>query len=211
MLLAMGTRVWVVIFLLIELLHPRIVASGQAKGKVPTKTATVSVLVTDTFGMPLPTARIEMRRLEGRKELPIEIAGSTARDVPYGIYRISAELSGFRIDSRTVEVDQPVKWFMLALALGEIEGPSTRDLRGRIESPTGTFEQVWVKLVGIYSHTIREAPVNEKGHFVIDDVQRGAYLIIILEPGRVLKVQQFGHFFSPADIRGEEMVIKLSQ
>lgn len=205
----MRTELWPVI-LFSGLLYPGVVAPGQVKNVEPTKVATISALVTDTFGALLPNAQIEIRRLDGDPKMPMQINGSIARGVPYGTYRISAELGGFTIGSRTVEVDQPVKWVTLALALGEIEGPSTRDIRGRVEPPMETVRPVWVKIVGIYSHVVKEAPVNEKGHFLIEDVHRGAYLVMVLDPGHVLKVQQFRHFFPPAAPRGEELVITLS-
>lgn len=169
--------------------------------------STVSVLVTDTFGALLPGAQIEIRRLHEGKELPVQLSGSAARSVSFGTYRISARVSGYAAASRTIEIDQPVKWTTLALALGEIEGPSTRDIRGRIEPLVETARPIWVKLVGIYSHVVKEAPVNEKGRFLIEGFLPGEYLAIVLEPGRVLKVQPFGH-----KIRDDaELVIRLSQ
>jgi hypothetical protein len=166
---------------------------------------TVSVLVTDTFGALLPSAQIEGRRLYEGKELPVKFSGTTARSLPFGTYQISAVVSGYTAASRRVDVDQPVKWITLALALGEIEGPSTRDLPGRIEPFPETARPIWVKLLGIYSHVVKEVPVNEDGHFLIEGVLPGEYLALVLEPGRVLKVQPFGLQFR-ADA---ELVIKL--
>lgn len=193
------------IILLAGLGYPQLCLSGQKTDSG--EMATIWVLITDTFGALLPGAQIEIRRLHEGKELLVEFSGSTARDVPFGTYRISALVSGYAADSRTIEVDQPLKWITLALALGEIEGPSKRDIHGRIEPLAETARPIWVKLIGIYSHTVKEAPVNEEGRFLIEGVLPGQYLAIALAPGRVLKVQPFVHKFRD----DAELVIKLSE
>jgi hypothetical protein len=183
------------------LVHPHLIVLGQQPDSK--EIGAVSIFVTDTFGAPLPTARIGIRRLHEGKEFPVEFRGA----VPFGTYRISALLSGYTAATKIVEVDQPVKWVTLALALAEIEGPSSRDIRGRIEPLIQASPPIWVKLVGVYSDVVHEAPVNEKGRFVIEGVLPGDYLAIVLAPGRVLKTQPLALKFRD----NAELVTKLSR
>jgi hypothetical protein len=89
-------------------------------------------MVTDTFGVLLPSAQIEIRRFGESNILPVKTSGHTVQDVPVGTYQVSASLSGYTTATRTVDIDRQAGWITLALALTEIEGSSTRAIRGRV-------------------------------------------------------------------------------
>ena len=79
-------------------------------------------------------------------------------------------------------------------------GLSLRAKRGETARP------MWVKLLGIYSRVVKEAPVNGNGRFLIEGVLPGEYVAVVVVPGRVLKIQRFRHRFRD----DAELVVKLS-
>ena len=190
-------KIWLAILFLCSA-HPGSCFSAQARRAASAEMATLSVVVTDTFGALLNNPQISIRRLDKGKRLPIKTRGSAAQGIPFGTYEISASLSGYTDATRTVKVDRKVHWITLALALGEIEGPSGRDLNGRIVLPMNPPQQMWIKLVGVYSDVVEVARVDEKGFFLIENVLPGDYFIIVLQPGRVLKNQRYTRNFGDA-------------
>lgn len=64
--------------------------------------------------------------------------------------------------------------------------PTALSLIGRVIGLT-SFEDVWIRLTGVYLNVQLEVPISSAGAFSVPKVPNGAYLLLVLRGHELLK------------------------
>lgn len=184
---------WAVVALAISLLQVSAVAQQQSRK------ATVHIVIVDGFGRDLGEAKkIDLfKDTDSGKNLADRFHGNIAKDVPYGVYSVSAYTVGFFSGQATAQVFKPDVWVVIGLAPGE-EGPmypaARLQISGTIKNLDLTEEPVYVRLVAVYSDFAMDTRAEASGHsanFTLAGViYNGKYILVTIGKTKVLDVRQ---------------------
>jgi hypothetical protein len=142
--------------------------------KAESPSSRVTVLVTDNYGRPLPTAQIRVRG----SEATYDVKEGVEIDLKPGSYDLTAHVPGFVIYSRTVTIDQPSQVLSIAMRLDGYDGHVPRvSVRGRIDPAE---HDVRVRLMSLAGTEIKDVPVTKNGSFELQGLEGGAYMFLAL-------------------------------
>ena len=179
--------------LLISILVAGVAFSGELFpfGATPEDRGTVFVHVVYRYwGFPLKDAEITLTKkgADGKLEDIKKFSSYTIKDIPYGKYTLDVWLRGCERESREIVIDQPESWVTVGMRLGQIAGPNSEPLGGRIlQFDSGSNDNRWVRLASLYSDLILEAAVDRSsGEFSFTKVPYGSYILLTLSGGKSL-------------------------
>lgn len=178
-------------------------------------TATVHVVSVDRNGTDLGKIDVQsFRAMEGLypktfrnaegKELKSLFKGSTASNVPYGEYDLTAGLEGFYSDKRIIQVAQPEVWVVVEPTLpdGDTKGFAPNFvIEGSVRNVTPADEPIFVRLVGVYTAYTGDTKVQTSGRngtFMLSaNVPWGRYVLITTGRRGVLDARPVNSEYAP--------------
>ncbi len=164
-------------------------AGGLGQNHPETATLHLKVLAAAN-GMDLGVVKIEhFRSEETGKDFSAHFRGNSVDDIPYGTYRLKLRQVGFESAVRWVAVKQPVVWVVMGLTVGALGSPMSYPLSAMVRGlPSGT-EDLWARLMGLYSGAVFDAKVSTSGEFVIDGIPQDHYVLVIRAGTLVLETR----------------------
>lgn len=180
--------IWV-LTLVLTIFDSTILAAGR---RIPqeNQAATVELIAFSTRGVFLPRAPlyVEVFQSEGEKNLASKFRNGVAEDIPFGTYRMKAQLSGFYPEERYVRVSQHRTAIVLGLEVGRIDFPGLPySFTGRIVGQAlAPGRESFVKLIGVYSSLSMESIVGPDGAFAFSGFSDGIYLLLVVNEGSLL-------------------------
>jgi hypothetical protein len=177
-----------------------------AQPRLNTKTGTIEIIVSDTFGQPLRSFEVEIIGGAARQTVHKVSQKASAVELPYGCYMVRGSASMHQTFERSVLLDQPHLVVLVAFAFldpGESELLYTPLLGRVMHLPPGPGK-AWLRIVSVFGTFAKEGLVSAEGRFELSGVPYGEYFAIVLRDLQVLKVQRFSK-----TIREEEVAIDL--
>lgn len=165
--------------------------------------ATVTVVVSDTFGKSIPGAKVTLTSVGPNEKFTAVGGEAKFEHIPFGRYDVDVRLVGFEPRKERVRVYQPNVVINAGLEPGathsyerpEMSGSVRPDLKGRLG--------LWVRLVAIYSSDLVENAVDSSGHFELNGMAAGKYLLVLFEKDKVLASK-------PVDVLGGKQATELT-
>lgn len=182
---------WVTLSLAVLLLQFSGAAQEQARK------ATVHIVVVDGFGHDLGEANVTSFQSFGSgKNLAQRFHDNTAKDVPYGVYRVRAHKVAFVSGEVTARVFQPDVWVRIGLSISEelpIYPAPRLQVSGTIKNLDPAEEPLYVRLAAVYSDFVMDTRVESSGAsgaFTFSGVIRdGKYELITIGRTKILDVR----------------------
>jgi hypothetical protein len=148
--------------------------------------ARVRVVVRDTFGSPVSPTRITLSAVGPDNQFVASRGDATFDQVPYGVYDIAVHLAGFITRVERVRIFQPNAAFQLGLELAGNHAYERAELSGAVNAAVKGRPDLWVRLIGFYTSDLVENTVDSRGHFELDGMAHGKYLLILFEKEKVI-------------------------
>ncbi len=165
--------------------------------------AVVTVVVSDTFGRPIPGAQITLAAV-GPSEKFTAIGGETTLEpIPFGRYDLQVRLAGFEPRSERIRIYQPIAVFHIGLEAGAIHSDKRPELAGTISPDTKGRSDLWVRLVALYSGDLVENTVDRSGHFELGGMALGKYLLFLFQKDKVVATKTL-------DVLGGKQAVELT-
>ena len=165
--------------------------------------ATVKVVVRDTMGSPVPGAKVTLLSVGPKDKFTATGGEATFDQVPFGLYDMEIRLLGFVTRTEQVRIYQPSVFFNVGLELAATHSYERAELSGTVKEDVKGRSDLWVRLVGLYSSDLVENAVDSAGHFELDGMAHGKYLLILIEKDKVLVTKS-------VDVLGGKQTIELS-
>jgi hypothetical protein len=141
-------------------------------GESPSRRLTV--MVTDSYGRRLDTARISVQG----SGATYDVKEGVAIDLKPGVYELTAIVPGFRTYTGIATIDQPSQVLSIAMRLGGWDGPAPRcSVRGYIEPHTNG---VRIRLMPLVGTEMRDVFAGGNGTFEFEDLECGTYMFLAL-------------------------------
>jgi hypothetical protein len=164
--------------------------------------ATVKVIVFDTLGSPIPGARITLTSVGPKQTFTATGGKATLDQVPFGLYDMEIRLLGFVTRAERVRIYQSSVLFNVGLELAANHSYERAELSGAVKDDVKGRSNLWVRLVALYSSDLVENAVDSAGHFELDGMAHGKYLLILLEGNKVLATKS-------VELLGGKQTVKL--
>jgi hypothetical protein len=149
--------------------------------------ATVKIVAYDTRGMRLGAPNVLNFESESHEDLAAKFHKGLAENIPFGVYRIKAQLPAYFSEVRYVRVYQDRVTAIVGLNLGNELPIMPASLHGRIIGTAGAgFKGTFVKLSGIFANTSLESEIGPNGEFEMSGVTDGVYMLLIASEQGVL-------------------------
>ncbi len=165
------------------------------------KSGTVEFMTIDGFGAGVHGALIEIHGESFANK--ITVSGSTEEtQLEYGVYRVTATLSGFKTIVKEIVVDEPREAVLLAFDLGAITSSGAPNwTKFRVEGLTSRRECGYVKLIPIYLQgSPRVSRLTANTAFAVKDLKAGRYAAIVFGLERLCFVSEVAvRYVSGAD------------
>jgi hypothetical protein len=145
------------------------------------------VIVVDTFGVHVSSANITLSSVGPTGKFASD-GNATFDRIPFGIYDVEARLAGFLPRTERIRVYQPSVVINLGLEPGTTHSYERPELSGVLSGPTRQLN-LWVRLVAVYSSDLVENVVDGSGHFELDGMPPGKYLLLLFQKERVLAMK----------------------
>ena len=176
-------------------------AQSQTLGQAP-KTGRVTIRPVTTFGVAVRgPVSLDLKEVgsgalfQGRGVSPVLV-------VPFGIYQLRVQASGFETTTETITVYQAQVEYRIGLTVGLGHAYELTRLDGTL-GPTGKAQgDRWVKLSPIYNGGIYQAAINGDGTFTIVGAPRGKYLLSVFLGAE-------GIHSEPIEIIGAEQTLRV--
>jgi hypothetical protein len=157
--------------------------------------ATVHIVVVDGFGRNLGVAEVDSFKYT--EDFSKRFQRNTAKDIPYGDYKVRVHITGFESGEVTAQVFQPEVWVVVGLMAGgqrgEYPGP-TLQMTGTVKNIDPSEQPVYIRLSAVYSNFMMDTRVNVRGQsgtFTLAGViPNGEYILLTIGRTRVLDVRQ---------------------
>lgn len=125
------------------------------------------------------------------KEFVNQCKGDTCYGIPIDgySYRLKLKVNGRLVTGKSLIGQSPIEWLTVPLGpsigtAGDFEGHT---LQGQIDQlPRRSGQRAWVRLQGLYSNMVLEAPVSSAGAFRFDHVLDGKWILLVLDGDEVL-------------------------
>ena len=161
------------------------VLSGDArtpqKGDKRVDTAVVRFIPVGAYGTELgPDGHVEVESFEAQftsASLTGRFRDGVASGIPYGVYKARIRVQGFYSAERVVHVFQPNVIAVVALEIGIEGGPGTSVVSGQLRGANPVSGPMRIRLSGVYSTTIIDTEVNDKGGFSVT-APDGDYVLV---------------------------------
>jgi hypothetical protein len=177
--------------------------------------ATVHIVVVDGIGRDLGEAKVDSFKDMGRdRDLAGRFQKNATKGIPYGVYQVRVDKTGFFTGQMTTQVFQPDVWVVVGLRVGE-ELPMFPEPRLQLAGTVKNFglgeEPIHLRLVAVYSDFMLDARVKASGQMgtftLAGIIPDGTYILITIGRTRILDVRQLKLEFPAKD----PIVIDLGQ
>ncbi len=177
--------------LAIALSTPDRVAGQQDGAALPRSTIHVSLF--GCFGEKVPpqTAQIHLFTADRKRDIAPPGHNLVITGVPFGTYVLAAWDSGGSFGEREVAVNAQEVWVRLGLSFpaGDTAWPAgglsiTGDVR-----PVPSGGDWWVRAEGVFLDFTREAPILLTGHFSLEGLKMGTYLVEVFDGSKLRHVE----------------------
>jgi len=141
----------------------------------------IEIIAKDMTGATLPNPKVELIEVGSNKSFDINKA------IPYGWYTMRLSLPGAQMIQRDVRLYQPTLIVRAEFSIrAECEGP--RSVHGTIKLvPPG--HELFVKIVPVLGTGGGESRVGPGGEFLIDGLEFGNYLLIVLDGNKAVHTE----------------------
>jgi hypothetical protein len=164
--------------------------------------ATVKVVVHDTMGSRISGAKITLTSIGPKDKFTASGGETTFNQVPFGLYSLEARLLGFKTRTEQVGIYQPTLLFHVGLELEPRHSYDEAELSGTVKDEFKARSGLWVRLVRLYGSDFVENGMDSFGHFELDGMAYGKYLLILFENDKVLATK-------PIDVLGGKQAVEL--
>lgn len=167
------------------------------------ETADIRVIVSDTSGRPIPGATVTLISVGPNEKFTATGGEAKFQKIPFGRYSLETRLLGFEPWKQVVRVYQPSLVFRIGLELGADHAYERAELSGAIKPGVGGRSDLWVRLMALYTSDLIENAVDSSGHFELNGMAHGKYLLFLFEKGKLLATK-------PIDVLGGNQIVELT-
>ena len=164
----------------------------QGQDREPDK-GTVALHVVDSFGGTLKPFRVSLTALTG-ESTGLAFQNGRFTGVPYGKYRVTVVVGNFRTTEREIFVERPMLWVVVGLPFApgdRVSDAGWLRLTGTVRGVPASGAQWWARVAGVFLPDTFEVPIDSGGHFNVEGLSRGSYLLEIYEGSKMRAVRQF--------------------
>ena len=165
--------------------------------------ANVKIVVFDTFGNPIQSAAVKLSSV-----VPGEIFTATGgevafQQVPFGVYDLEVRVGGFLTRKERIGISQPSLVFRVGLQVGSTYSEPKPEIIGSVKSAVKGNQNLWVRLMAIYSSDFVEDAVDSSGKFELVGMAPGKYLLFVFQKDKLLATK-------PIEVLRGKQVIEMS-
>ena len=140
-------------------------------------------------GEPARVWWVDSFRDEKGREMKGVFRGDTAREIPYGTYRMRVLSVAFLPYESSIAIRQKVTTHLIGLTFAGIENsPPSFDIRGRFAAPPAPG--AWCKLSGIYTGNAYFDTIKPGGRFLFPFVPVASYVLLCQHNSDVLTLRR---------------------
>lgn len=157
----------------------------------PPQFSQVKIAASTLYGVPLDGAAVQIVSVGPQTKLAAttDISGvAIIEKVPFGLYDITVQLSGFRETRERIGLFQLNTLVHVGLGLEHTHSGERAELYGTVHM--SGREPAWVRLVPVYGNTLVEGPINTNGDFYISGFEPGDYLVVVFTHDKLLVVER---------------------
>jgi hypothetical protein len=145
---------------------------------IQTRKGTIEAAGFDVLGAPIQMANADLLEAKTMRKLASAKKGRFD-GVLYGEYTVRMAAPGFYAVDVPVRLDQATLNVRAQLAVGE-ECRTFSTIAGRATGAK-VADGLWVKVIPVHGSGGMEAPINSSGYFVASGLDRGQYLIVVMD------------------------------
>jgi hypothetical protein len=131
-------------------------------------------------------------------------AGSTIRfePVPFGLYDVEIQASGFSTRRERVGIYQPDVRLWFGLVVAPLHSAERSEVIGSIATIESNPRVLWVRLVPLYSSDFIEDQVTPAGRFHLAGLQPGKYVLLVFDKEKLIMTK-------PLEYAGGKLTLNL--
>jgi len=154
--------------------------------------AVIEFVVTDSFGVPLPGARVMVKKHNIRKALNVEGTRAIIK-LPRGEYTIEANRAGFRTIVRTLKAEGGSMTVLLAFEIAEIEPTEGhRWVKAKVPGRPDGRNCRYVRLIPAYTDRRSvTARLSDDGAFAVLGLGNGKYFAVVFGDEGICSLSEF--------------------
>jgi hypothetical protein len=151
---------------------------------------TLTVDITDTFGSRVPSGMLSVRSTGGEVVYTAEVQSQAVVHLAYGRYTIEFRSNWYQPARRDVVINSAESFAELgAVFVAQEENYTPGSISIKVDPAKSCSAKggasLWAKLVGVYTRYAEERHISPRGHALFEPVDRGKYLVIVIDGSRV--------------------------
>jgi hypothetical protein len=172
---------------------------GQSQVDNVSDLATVKLVVTTTFGEPMGNVLVILKAIGPKAEY--RQAGETIsfERIPFGLYDLEIQAAGFSTRRERVGIYRSEVRLWVGLFVSPIHAGERSEIVGSI---TPRRQDLWVRLVPLYSSDFVEDRVKPSGEFFIGGLHPGRYVLLVFSKEDLIMTR-------PLDYQGGKFTLNL--
>jgi hypothetical protein len=170
------------------LVYTAIAAATILGQETKTERGTLTIKLTDTFGSKVSRGILSIKSSGGGVAYSAEAQGQVAVQLPYGRYTVEFGTNWYQPSRRDVVIDSPDSFAELAAIFvvpEENYAPGSISIKIDPAKSCSAEGSLWAKLIGVYTQDIMERHVSSGGYALFEPVDRGAYIVIVVDGSNV--------------------------
>ncbi len=173
-----------------------VLLTGLNAGQRRQDKTTVYIVAVDGFGRDI--GEIEVDSFKYEEDFSKHFQRNTAKEIPYGEYKVRVHKTGYHSGEITAQVFQPVVWVVVGLIPGgTLRGEYTGarlQMTGTVRNIDPSEQPAYIRLAAVYSNFMMDSRVNvrdKSGTFTLAGViPDGEYILLTIGRTRVLDMRQ---------------------
>lgn len=170
-----------------------------------TRTTDLEIYVVTRFGQAVSGVTLKAFNELEKRDYSDRIVGTSAHNLPYGVYSIRAEKRGFAAAERRVILLSRRSWVTLAIAPDIDSKPEAIKWSIRAAPAKLTCSKCWARVYGIYSDNVYDIPIDRSGMAALVGAPPGYYWFLLFENGEVKGASPLQ---LSEDRRGQDIIIE---
>jgi hypothetical protein len=153
------------------------VCRGQPASSGSPDVATVKLIVTTTFGEPVGRVLAVLRCCQ--KEYRKIGDAITLERIPFGYYDLEIQAGGFETRRERVAIYQSEVSLWFGLSIARMHSDKSPEIMGSVVPRQKSPQDLWVRLVPLYSSNFVEDQVAPSGEFHLKGHDAGRHVLLI--------------------------------
>jgi hypothetical protein len=170
-----------------------LVAFGSPAQEAAHESADVRVLVTTTLGGDVGNSLVVLRSNGRRQEYRRTGTDVVFERLPFGLYDIEIQAAGFSTRREKLAVHQARLAYWFGLFVSPMHSGKRSEVVGSLSPELGKPEDLWIRLVPLFSSDFIEGQARSGGDFRFAEVAPGRYVILVFNKEEFILARSLVH------------------